>query len=163
MKCGVRQIITIICVTYVQKDFHIQTLINWTSVTSSPIFFFSKKFRFFFTKRSVGIGNDCMLIFTGSSAHLLRNIDICSNFYFFKSTSINTQHSGLWDTLGIMLTHWPNRLKIFVFAYFKVLLRTRYKEIDVIFVQCLFKQLLTKYQIFTKLPQISHIHKNRNF
>ena len=26
------------------------------------------------------------------------------------------------------------------------------------------KQLLTKYQIFTKLPQISHnIHKNRNF
>ena len=25
------------------------------------------------------------------------------------------------------------------------------------------KQLLTKYQIFTKLPQIPHIHKNRNF
>ena len=26
-----------------------------------------------------------------------------------------------------------------------------------------FKQLLTKYQIFKKLPQISHIHKNHNF
>ena len=26
----------------------------------------------------------------------------------------------------------------------------------------LIKQLLTKYQIFTKLSQISHIHKNRN-
>ena len=25
------------------------------------------------------------------------------------------------------------------------------------------KQLLTKYQIFTILPQISHFHKNRNF
>ena len=25
------------------------------------------------------------------------------------------------------------------------------------------KQLLTKYQFFTKLPQISHIHINRNF
>ena len=27
----------------------------------------------------------------------------------------------------------------------------------------LVKQLFTKYQILTKLPQISHIHKNRNF
>ena len=27
----------------------------------------------------------------------------------------------------------------------------------------LIKQLLTKYQILTKLPQISHIHKNRIF
>ena len=27
----------------------------------------------------------------------------------------------------------------------------------------LIKQLLTKYQIFTILPQISHIHKYRNF
>ena len=26
----------------------------------------------------------------------------------------------------------------------------------------LIKQLLTKYQKFTKLPQISHIHKNHN-
>ena len=25
------------------------------------------------------------------------------------------------------------------------------------------KQLLTKHQIFTKLPQISHFHKSRNF
>ena len=27
----------------------------------------------------------------------------------------------------------------------------------------LIKQLLTKYQIFKKLPQILHIHKNHNF
>ena len=27
----------------------------------------------------------------------------------------------------------------------------------------LIKQLVTKYQIFTKLPQIPHIHINRNF
>ena len=27
----------------------------------------------------------------------------------------------------------------------------------------LIKQLLTKYHFFTKLPQISHIHNNRNF
>ena len=26
-----------------------------------------------------------------------------------------------------------------------------------------YKQLFTKYQVLTKLPQISHIHKNRNF
>ena len=30
-------------------------------------------------------------------------------------------------------------------------------------IQTFIKQLLTKYQIFTKLPQISHIHRNRNF
>ena len=30
-------------------------------------------------------------------------------------------------------------------------------------IRSLMKQLLTKYQIFTKLPEISHIHKNYNF
>ena len=30
-------------------------------------------------------------------------------------------------------------------------------------IQASIKQLLTKYQIFTILPQISHFHKNRNF
>ena len=30
-------------------------------------------------------------------------------------------------------------------------------------IQTLIKQLLTKYQIFTILPQISHFHKYRNF
>ena len=29
-------------------------------------------------------------------------------------------------------------------------------------IRTLIKQLLTKYHFFTKLPQISHIHKNRN-
>ena len=30
-------------------------------------------------------------------------------------------------------------------------------------IQTFMKQLSTEYQIFTKLPQISHIHKNHNF
>ena len=30
-------------------------------------------------------------------------------------------------------------------------------------IQTLIEQLLTKYQIFTKLPQISHLHKNLIF
>ena len=30
-------------------------------------------------------------------------------------------------------------------------------------IQTLIKQLLTKYQIFTKLPKISYIHKNHIF
>ena len=30
-------------------------------------------------------------------------------------------------------------------------------------IRALIKQLLTKYQIFTILPQISHFHKYRNF
>ena len=30
-------------------------------------------------------------------------------------------------------------------------------------IRTLIKQLLTKYQIFMKLPQISHIQKNRTF
>ena len=30
-------------------------------------------------------------------------------------------------------------------------------------IQTLIKQLLTKYQIFMKLPQIPRIHLNRNF
>ena len=30
-----------------------------------------------------------------------------------------------------MKTHWPNWLKFLVLAYFKVLFRTRYNEIDV--------------------------------
>ena len=32
-----------------------------------------------------------------------RNMIISSIFYFSKSTSINTQYSGLWDTEGIVL------------------------------------------------------------
>ena len=34
---------------------------------------------------------------------------------------------------------------------------------DFLKIRALIKQLLTKYQIFTKLPQIPHIHINRNF
>ena len=30
-------------------------------------------------------------------------------------------------------------------------------------IQTLIKQLFTKYQFLTELPQISHIHKNHNF
>ena len=41
-----------------------------------------------------------------------------------------------------MKTHWPNWLKFLVLAYFKVLFRTGYKEIDVILVQCPFHYAL---------------------
>ena len=36
-----------------------------------------------------------------------------------------------------------------------------YVQKDFLKIQTLAKQLLTKYQIVTKLPQISRIHKNR--
>ena len=32
-----------------------------------------------------------------------KHMNICSIFYFSKSTSINTQYSSLWDTLKMML------------------------------------------------------------
>ena len=35
--------------------------------------------------------------------YIWRNMNISSFFYFLKSTSINTQYSGLWDTLEMML------------------------------------------------------------
>ena len=66
-----------------------------------PIFF--KKSWDFHTKRSVGKGNDCMLSITFYLTYFLRNVAFCSNFYFWKSTSKNTQYSDLWDTLGMML------------------------------------------------------------
>ena len=81
------------------------------------------------------------------SAHFLRNVDTCGNFYFLKSISINTQYSCLWDTLEMMLftknqikmkMHWPNWLK-FLVGLFIVLFRTRYEEIDAILVQHPFK------------------------
>ena len=37
--------------------------IHWTSITSSPNFF-QKKLGVFYTIKSVGISNDCMLSFT---------------------------------------------------------------------------------------------------
>ena len=37
-----------------------------------------------------------------------------------------------------MKTHWQNQLKISVQVYFKILFRIRYKEIEVIPVQCPF-------------------------
>ena len=47
------------------------------------------------------------------------NVNFCSILYLSRSTSINTQHSSLWDTLWMMLftkdhimkTHWQNQLK----------------------------------------------------
>ena len=40
-----------------------------------------------------------------------------------------------------MKTHWQNQLKISVLAWFKLLYRIKYKDIDVILVQCPFKQI----------------------
>ena len=39
-----------------------------------------------------------------------------------------------------MKMHWPNWMKFLVLVYFIVLFRTRYKELDVILVQCPFNQ-----------------------
>ena len=75
---------------------------HWTSVTSSPNFF-SKKLRFFYQKMCWHYVMTTCWFWNSNSAYFLRNIDICSNFYFLKSTSINTQYSGLWDTLEMML------------------------------------------------------------
>ena len=52
-----------------------------------------------------------------------------------------------------MKTHWPKWLKFLVLAYFKVFFRTRYKEIDVILVQCPFKVCKTKTKTKTKQKQ----------
>ena len=120
---------------------------HWTSVTSSPQFLF-KKVEIFIPKEVLAkVMTACWLLHS-SSTYFLRNIAICSNFYFLKSTSKNTQYSGLWDTLGMMLftkksnemkTLWRNRLKFLVLVYYKVFFRTKYKKIDVILVQCPFK------------------------
>ena len=66
----------------------------------------------FYTIRSVGMDNNPMLSF-------MFRIDFIY-FFFFKSTSINIQYSGLLDTLKMMLftiylkmkTHWQNEMKI---------------------------------------------------
>ena len=74
---------------------------HWTSVISSPTF--SKESWNFYTIRSVGMGNDCMLNFTFQIGSLWRNMNISCIFYFSKLTSINTQYSSLWDTQEMML------------------------------------------------------------
>ena len=77
-----------------------------------------------------------------------RNMNICSIFYFSKSTSINTQYSSLWNTLKMMLftkylIKWKRigrfSWKFWYWYNIIILYRIRYKKIDVILVQCLFK------------------------
>ena len=51
-------------------------------------------------------------------------------------------------------THWPNWLKFLVLVYFIVLFRTRYKELDVIFVQCPFKGTNGRQKTF----EIFHVY-----
>ena len=78
-----------------------------------------------------------------------RNMNISSIFYFSKSTSINTQHSSLWDTLEMMLftkylIKWKRIGRIsWKFQYWFDLNSSikykRYKDEDVILVQCPFK------------------------
>ena len=83
------------------------------------------------------------------STYFLRNIAICSNFYFLKSTSFkkytiqwpmgHSEDDVVHKRLNKMKMHWQNRLKFLVLVYDKVFFRTRYKKIDVILVQCPFK------------------------
>ena len=55
----------------------------------------------FFTFRSVGIGNADSYLLVWLT--LEETWIVSSIFYFSKSTSINTQHSSLWDTMQMML------------------------------------------------------------
>ena len=64
-----------------------------------------------------------------------RNMNISSIFYFSKSTLINTQNSGLWDTRKMMLfrkclVKWKGigRISWKCWYLFKILDRIRYKK-----------------------------------
>ena len=110
------------------------------------------------------MSNDCMhWVLHSRLTYFWRNLNISSIFYFSKSTSIYTIYSSLWDALKMMLftkylikekswkTHRQNQLKISVLVWFKILYRIRYKKIDVILVQCLFKPWFPPYRYLLDL------------
>ena len=79
-----------------------------------------------------------------------RNVNIFSIFYFSKSTSINTQYSGLWDTLKMTLftkylIKWKRIGRIsWKFRYWfnwKSSIEQDTKKMDVILIQCPFKYI----------------------
>ena len=80
---------------------------------------------------------------------------------FLKAFSWETD---LWVTLGDFMVKNAKLARGIC-----ILLKIDYIETCVTYVQkdfqiwTLIKPLLTKYQIFMKLPQISHIHENHNF
>ena len=107
---------------------------HWTSVTSSPILF--KKVGIFIPKEVLAKVMTASLVLHSSSTYFLRNIAICSNFYFFevdlKKYTIQWPmgHSGddvNHKRLNKMKTHWQNRLKFLVLVY-KVFFKTRSKK-----------------------------------
>ena len=82
-----------------------------------------------------------------------RNMNISSIFYFSKSTSINTQHSSLWETLKMMLfikylIKWKRigRMSWKFWYWFDLIssIELDITKIDVTLVQCPFKQNLLK-------------------
>ena len=95
--------------------------------------------------------NYCMLILIFQFNLVRRNMHNHSIFYFSKSTLINIQYSGPWETLRMRLinphkmkTRCQNQLKIVGWTYFEVFYRTRHKKIQVMIlfltlVQCHFK------------------------
>ena len=88
---------------------------HWTSVTSFPIL--SKKKWDFLPKEVMAYVMTAYWFLHSSSAYFLRNIDICSNFYFFEvdfkkcTVQWTMGHSGddavHWKS-NKMKTHWPN-------------------------------------------------------
>ena len=44
----------------------------------------------------------CWILHSGV-IYLWRNVNISSIFHYSKSASVNTQHSSLWDTIGLIL------------------------------------------------------------
>ena len=74
---------------------------HWTSITPSPTF--SKKVGIFIPfEVLVWVMTACQVLHS-RLIWFWRNMNICSIFYFSKSTSINTQYSSLWDTLKMVL------------------------------------------------------------
>ena len=98
-----------------------------------------------------------------------RNMNISSIFYSSESTSINTYfrytYSSLWDKMMLftkiphkMKMLWQNQLKILVLVSFKILYGIRYKKIDVILVQCLFKGIKWNSPILVSFLIFCHLY-----
>ena len=69
--------------------------------TTSFLNFFPKSWDFC-TIRSIDMGNDCMLSFTFYIDLLLKKYEYSYHFSIFQSW-LNTQYSGLWDTLEMLI------------------------------------------------------------
>ena len=75
---------------------------HWASSIFIPNFF-PKKVGIFISLEVLAWEKTACQVLHSRLTYFWRNMDISSIFYFSKSTSINTQYSSLWGTLGMML------------------------------------------------------------